>query len=80
MSKRSDLETISEVSSSRERDESIRERTPQEELCRQSLSQNIGLEGILEVDMEHGRELWEVVHKNAMDNWSDENVSPVSLK
>ena len=37
---------------------------------------NHRLEGIPEVDEQQARELWEAVHKNATDNWSDTNVSP----
>ena len=76
MSKRPDLETILEVTSSKECGESIFVPTPQEELCWQSLRQSIGLEGILEVDEQHARELWEAVHKNTVENWTDDNVFP----
>ena len=27
------------------------------------------------MDKQHARELWEVVHKNTMENWSNDNVS-----
>ena len=34
------------------------------------------MEGIPEVDEQQTRELWEAVHRNAVENWSDDNVSP----
>ena len=76
VSKRLDLETIPEVTSSNECDESVFKPTPQEELCGQVQTQSMNLEGIPEVDEQHARELWDAVHKNAVENWSNDNVSP----
>ncbi len=76
VSKKPDLETIPEEASSRECNESIQEPLPQEQLCRQSITRSMTLEGILEVDKCQAKELWEAVHRHAVENWSDGNVSP----
>ena len=76
VSKRPDLETIPEVSSSREWEESTQIPTPQEVLLRESLTQTIGQEGIPKVDKQQAKELWEDVHKKVVDDWFDTNVSP----
>ena len=34
------------------------------------------LDSILEVDEQQARELWEAIHKNVVENWLDDNVSP----
>ncbi len=58
VSKKPDLETIPEVASSRECNESIQEPLPQEQLCGQSITQKMTLEGNPEVDELQARELW----------------------
>ena len=45
-------------------------------MCQQILEQTISLEGIPKVDEQQARELWEDVHRKAIDNWSNTNISP----
>ena len=69
VSKRPDLETIQEVSSSQERESSLGMPTARS-------NQNATKESIPEMDEHQAQELWEEVHKNAMEHWSDDNISP----
>ena len=39
-------------------------------------TQNATMESIPEMDEQQAQELWEEVHKNAMEHWSDDNISP----
>ena len=81
ISKAPDLEPIDEVvcSGEREEEDNIPGPIAQEILCQKSLSQTIGLEGILEIDKQEAREMWEAVRQNTEDNWSEHNLSPFSV-
>ena len=70
VSKRPDLETIPEASSSQEREGSLV--MP----AAINSTQNATMESIPEMDEQQAQELWEEVHKNAMEHWSDDNISP----
>ena len=70
VSKRPDLETIPEASSSQEREGSLV--MP----AAINSTQNATIESIPEMDEQQAQELWEEVHKNAMEHWSDDNISP----
>ena len=100
-----DLETILEVSSTLEQEESMgepyvleqivpyakvqepnqqepnrEEPNIQEYLCKQNVKQTIGLEGIPEMDEGLAKEMWEIVHKRAIEEWTDSNNSPPFTK
>ena len=70
MSKHLDLETIPKVASSQKREERIRMPRPQSEM------KTLTLEGIPKVDEQQAQELWDEVQRKAMEQWSDDNITP----
>lgn len=59
VSKQPELETIPEVASSQDRNESVVDLAPQQELRGQNQTHSMNMESIPEVDELQARELWE---------------------
>ena len=76
VSKRPDLETILEVASSKEREGSMGTCPPPPEHDMPNQAMNATIDGILEIDEQQARDMWNAVQKHTVENLSDGNISP----